>query len=85
MCPFLAVSYGTFSVSCIALNGPLYDFTAYTECKAAAEKPLYNGGIFKDQAPLTQHRTSDSSDGYYIPALILHNLTQGTMYCFSSE
>ncbi|KAJ6708008.1 GLYCOSYL HYDROLASE [Salix viminalis] len=73
MCPFLAFSY----------DGPLYDFTAYTECKSVPEKPLYNGGIFKDQAPLTQHRISPSSDGSYTPALILQNLAQNTMYCFS--
>ncbi|KAI5592391.1 hypothetical protein BDE02_04G148100 [Populus trichocarpa] len=71
--PFLAFSY----------DGPLYDFTAYTECKSVPEKPLYNGGIFKDQAPLTQHRISTSSVGSYTPALILQNLAQNTMYCFS--
>jgi hypothetical protein len=48
------------------------------------KNPLYNGGIFKDQAPPTQIRISDFSDGFYTPALILHNPTQGINYCFSS-
>jgi hypothetical protein len=48
------------------------------------QNPLYNGGIFKDQAPPTQIRISDFSDGFYTPALILHNPTQGINYCFSS-
>ncbi|MFQ6667678.1 hypothetical protein Gotur_033611 [Gossypium turneri] len=36
----------------IAADGPLYDFTAYTECKAQPEEPLYQGGILKDEPPI---------------------------------
>ncbi|KAL5791174.1 hypothetical protein ACOSQ2_006062 [Xanthoceras sorbifolium] len=67
-------------------DGPLYDFTAYTECKELPERPLYNGGILKDDA-LENHLISinaaDSTTGFDTPAFVLHNLTQGTIYCFS--
>ncbi|KAK8699089.1 hypothetical protein V6N13_115186 [Hibiscus sabdariffa] len=43
-CCSLAASYG----------GPLYDFTAYSECKARPEEPLYQGGILKDEPPIMQ-------------------------------
>ncbi|KAJ4850606.1 hypothetical protein Tsubulata_024335, partial [Turnera subulata] len=60
-------------------DGPFYDYTAYTECKAVPEEPLYSGGILKDQPPFVQQ----SSSGDYTPALLLHNLSNGTIYCFS--
>ncbi|XP_015893369.3 endo-1,4-beta-xylanase 5 [Ziziphus jujuba] len=69
-CPVFASSF----------DGPLYDFTAYTECKAEVERPLYNGGILKDQPAVKDSETS----GVYSPAFILHNLTPGNIYCFSS-
>ncbi|KAJ6896876.1 hypothetical protein NC651_022923, partial [Populus alba x Populus x berolinensis] len=47
------------------------------------QNPLYNGGIFKDQAPRTQIRISDFADGFHTPALKLHNPTQGINYFFS--
>ncbi|KAL0383950.1 UNVERIFIED_CONTAM: Endo-1,4-beta-xylanase 5 [Sesamum radiatum] len=31
-------------------DGPLYDYSAYTECKSAPEDPLYGGGIIKNQS-----------------------------------
>ncbi|KAK2665556.1 hypothetical protein Ddye_004130 [Dipteronia dyeriana] len=64
-------------------DGPLYDSTAYTECKEQPEDPLYNGGILKHEAPENLISIADSSTGFYSPAFVLHNLTQGTIYCFS--
>ncbi|KAB1207500.1 Endo-1,4-beta-xylanase F1 [Morella rubra] len=34
--------------------GPLYDYTAYTECKTHPEEPLYKGGILKNQPASVQ-------------------------------
>ncbi|KAK4401406.1 Serine/threonine-protein kinase-like protein ACR4 [Sesamum angolense] len=31
-------------------DGPLYDYSAYTECKSAPEDPLYGGGIIQNQS-----------------------------------
>ncbi|KAG6651594.1 hypothetical protein I3843_06G117500 [Carya illinoinensis] len=61
--------------------GPLYDYTAYTECKKQPEEALYKGGILSNQ-PVS--RIGVSAISAYSPALILYNLTQGTIYCFSS-
>ncbi|KAA8536000.1 hypothetical protein F0562_028478 [Nyssa sinensis] len=77
----VTVKYGnktansTFSVS---RDGPLYDYSAYTECKAVPEEPLYNGGIIK------AGRHSNSGSGVYTPSFVFHNLTANTIYCFSS-
>ncbi|ESQ53108.1 hypothetical protein EUTSA_v10024805mg [Eutrema salsugineum] len=65
-------------------DGPFYDSTAYTECRAEPEKPLYNGGILKDKEPSVSGTDTLRSVGTrYTPAYILHNLTQNTIYCFS--
>ncbi|KGN61918.1 endo-1,4-beta-xylanase 5 isoform X1 [Cucumis sativus] len=64
-------------------DGPLYDYTAHTECKLRPEKPLYNGGILKNQA-LSIQSIGDSSNAIYSPAFLLHNLTARTYYSFSS-
>ncbi|KAH9694758.1 GH10 domain-containing protein [Citrus sinensis] len=64
-------------------DGPLYDFTAYTECKELPEQPLYNGGLLKNQLPENFSSIAHFSTGFYTPAFILHNLTPGTIYCFS--
>ncbi|XP_021900441.1 uncharacterized protein LOC110816523 isoform X2 [Carica papaya] len=63
-------------------DGPLYDFTAYTECKLKPENPLYDGGILKDYPSVVQYKRS--VDTFYTPAFVLHNLTQGSIYCFST-
>ncbi|CAK8569334.1 unnamed protein product [Lathyrus sativus] len=55
-------------------DGPLYDSTAYTECNGYPEKPLYGGGIFKDNN-ITQINTN---------IIVLYNLTQHTIYSFSA-
>ncbi|KOM42350.1 hypothetical protein LR48_Vigan04g254800 [Vigna angularis] len=70
-------------------DGPLYDFTAYTECKDKPEEPLYGGGILKSdqQSPPAVQDNIVSSyvvNNIYVPSLVLHNLTQGTIYTFSA-
>ncbi|KAM3695580.1 hypothetical protein ACJW31_07G143600 [Castanea mollissima] len=66
-------------------DGPLYDYTAYTECKGHPERALYNGGILKDDEPVSvKGSIGGSASIVFWPAFILHNLTQGTYYCFSS-
>ncbi|KAM6559048.1 hypothetical protein CsatA_028287 [Cannabis sativa] len=75
ICPFLVVAS--------LADGPLYDFTAYTECKVKPERPLYNGGILNKEKPRAVGEYG-SDDGFYSPAFILRNLTQSTIYCFSS-
>ncbi|KAM1006817.1 hypothetical protein COP2_003614 [Malus domestica] len=62
----------------VSFEGPLYDSTAYTECKLQPEEPLYGGGIIVDRLG------NSASGGVYSTSFILHNLTQGTIYCFSS-
>ncbi|XP_027357019.1 endo-1,4-beta-xylanase 4 [Abrus precatorius] len=58
-------------------DGPLYDSTAYTECKEKAEEPLYGGGLLK--SVLLSVNTNSC-----MPSLVLdNNLTQGTIYSFS--
>ncbi|XP_059654001.1 endo-1,4-beta-xylanase 5-like [Cornus florida] len=65
-------------------EGPLYDSTAYTKCKAQPEEALYDGGILKDQVPdMTPMIGNDNGTGR-VPAFVLQHLTQGTIYCFSS-
>ncbi|CAK9162088.1 unnamed protein product [Ilex paraguariensis] len=77
-------------------DGPLYDFSAYTEvnayssvtsvqlqflaCKAVPEDPLYHGGIMKDHIHKVQRGLSQSGSGVDIPAIVLHNLTGSAIY-----
>ncbi|KAL7082833.1 hypothetical protein ACP275_14G126400 [Erythranthe tilingii] len=56
-------------------DGPLYDSSAYTECKLQPEKPLYNGGILNN--PLL------NGDRIHSPSFVLQNLDNATKYCFS--
>ncbi|KAG8364400.1 hypothetical protein BUALT_Bualt19G0124900 [Buddleja alternifolia] len=65
-------------------DGPLYDSSAYTECKVQPEEPLYNGGLLKDQVPNFQQVILDNGDRLNnMPSFLLQNLDQGTKYCFS--
>ncbi|KAL1190214.1 Endo-1,4-beta-xylanase 5 [Cardamine amara subsp. amara] len=82
---FWALSLLTaFILASSSNDGPFYDSTAYTECKAEAEKPLYNGGMLKDnEASVSGRDTLAGIGARYTPAYILHNLTQNTIYCFS--
>ncbi|TYI98183.1 hypothetical protein E1A91_D01G195800v1 [Gossypium mustelinum] len=66
-------------------DGPLYDFTAYIECKAQPEEPLYQGGILKDETPIMRPAIfGKTATGFYTPAFLLKNLTVGNFYCFST-
>ncbi|KAL1811151.1 hypothetical protein ACET3Z_021216 [Daucus carota] len=64
-------------------DGPLYDFSAYTECKLQPEQPLYGGGVIGDEAFYTPRTTGDNKSILFSPAFVLHNITQGTIYSFS--
>ncbi|KAL8130414.1 hypothetical protein V2J09_019569 [Rumex salicifolius] len=73
-------------------DGPVYDSSAYTECKAFPERPLYNGGIIRNQArrSVTAHPKSYVEDvnlkpknSFYTPAFMIHNLAQA-IYTFSA-
>ncbi|KAI4297746.1 hypothetical protein L6164_037617 [Bauhinia variegata] len=66
-------------------DGPIYDSTAYTECKGQPEEPLYRGGIFKNAEEQSQgvELQVEDSIGYYTPSFVLNGLAQDTIYCFS--
>ncbi|KAI4297748.1 hypothetical protein L6164_037619 [Bauhinia variegata] len=66
-------------------DGPIYDSTAYTECKGQPEEPLYRGGIFKNVEEQSQgvELQVEDSIGYYTPSFVLNGLPQDTIYCFS--
>ncbi|KAL3630266.1 hypothetical protein CASFOL_023250 [Castilleja foliolosa] len=63
------------SILVSSYDGPLYDSSAYTECKVQPEEALYNGGMLKNQDPLYKVIST--------PSYSLQNLEQGTRYCFS--
>ncbi|CAL0304285.1 unnamed protein product [Lupinus luteus] len=63
-------------------DGPIYDSTAYTECKEKPEEALYLGGILQSQSQSWVYEDGISFYGY-TPSFLLHNLTQDTVYCFS--
>ncbi|KAL9684375.1 hypothetical protein QQ045_021811 [Rhodiola kirilowii] len=65
------------------LAGQFYDSSANTECKAKPETPLYGGGIIRD-VPVSA-TSENQANGSSMPAIELHNLTAGTLYCFSGE
>ncbi|ESW09351.1 hypothetical protein PHAVU_009G120500 [Phaseolus vulgaris] len=70
-------------------DGPLYDFTAHTECKEKPEEPLYGGGVLKSQQRSPPGLQDNIASSYvvnntYVPSLLLYNLTQGTIYTFSA-
>ncbi|KAJ8767081.1 hypothetical protein K2173_012672 [Erythroxylum novogranatense] len=65
--------------SLVVPHGPAYDHTAYTECKAQPEEPLYKGGVLKDQIP---HKIALSTYSHGL-ILSLHNASEG-IYSFST-
>ncbi|CAA3026062.1 NUCLEAR FUSION DEFECTIVE 4-like [Olea europaea subsp. europaea] len=72
------------AIACIiGFDGPLYDSSAYTQCKLHPEEPLYNGGILKDQVPNFLQSILDNGDQVSYPTFLLQNLTEGNRYCFS--
>ncbi|KAL8553018.1 hypothetical protein ACS0TY_001627 [Phlomoides rotata] len=59
-------------------DGPLYDSSAYTECKVQPEEALYKGGILKDQLIILE-----DGDKVDLLSFRLKNLDSATKYCFS--
>ncbi|CAH9102494.1 unnamed protein product, partial [Cuscuta europaea] len=61
-----------------------YDYSAPIECKHQPDRPLYGGGLLKDQEP--QYQWVRNVWGYrvYVPTYILPELIPGTYYAFSS-
>ncbi|KAL6963723.1 hypothetical protein U1Q18_034728 [Sarracenia purpurea var. burkii] len=54
------------------------------QCKERPEEPLYNGGDLQDVAVDVQPIVGDSGSTIYCPAFVMQNLTQATIYSFSS-
>ncbi|KAI3922649.1 hypothetical protein MKX01_006338 [Papaver californicum] len=71
-----------------ANDRPLYDSSAYTECKTQPEDPLYNGGVLRnyDHNNGLNQKTLDSirTPQIFSPSFVLQNLNQATKYSFSS-
>ncbi|XP_016505523.1 endo-1,4-beta-xylanase 5 isoform X1 [Nicotiana tabacum] len=84
----LSFFYWVLSVSVPPLvspyDGPLYDSSAFTECKLYPEKPLYGGGILKDKFPEFQGFTVADGKNVHLPVFRLQDLTPGTIYSFST-
>ncbi|KAK2446843.1 endo-1,4-beta-xylanase [Trifolium repens] len=59
-------------------DGPLYDSTAYTQCKEHPEKALYDGGV------LFHFNKGIAADDITSSSLFLYNLTHDTIYSFSA-
>ncbi|KAK1419332.1 hypothetical protein QVD17_28497 [Tagetes erecta] len=70
-------------VSPTAANGPLYDYTAYTQCRLEPEDPLYNGGILENEVATMAYIVEDNGTTTSWPAFVLPNLTPFTFYSFS--
>ncbi|KAK4424068.1 Endo-1,4-beta-xylanase 1 [Sesamum alatum] len=64
-------------------DGPLYDSSAYTECKLQPEEPLYNGGMLKNQESNLEQIILDNGDRLHSLSFPLTNLNQRTKYSFS--
>ncbi|KAJ8530970.1 hypothetical protein K7X08_025701 [Anisodus acutangulus] len=62
-------------------DGPLYDSSAFTECKLYPEKPLYDGGTLKDKLP---EFTRADGKRVHLPIFKLQDITPGTIYSFST-
>ncbi|PHT70375.1 hypothetical protein T459_25479 [Capsicum annuum] len=65
-------------------GGPAYDPSAWTECQAEPEAPLYNGGILTNKFPVYKPVKDINGDMVYSPTLSLENLSPGSIYSFSS-
>lgn len=88
------MAYSSFFVAVIILSfpssifsspdGPLYDYTAYTQCKLEPEDPLYDGGILKNEAATMEFITEGNGTMVSWPAFVLSSLDPSTFYSFSS-
>ncbi|KAG5576883.1 hypothetical protein H5410_057017 [Solanum commersonii] len=78
----LSFLYWMLSVS--PYDGPLYDSSAFSECKHYPENPLYGGGILKDKLPEFQLFTREDGITVNLPIFKLQDSTPGTIYSFST-
>uniref|UniRef100_A0A1D1XNF2 Endo-1,4-beta-xylanase A n=1 Tax=Anthurium amnicola TaxID=1678845 RepID=A0A1D1XNF2_9ARAE len=62
---------------------PRYDSSAYTQCKAHPEAPLYGGGVLQGLDGVIQREQGKTETGASSPAYVLDYLTTGTRYAFS--
>ncbi|KAI3499328.1 hypothetical protein L1887_35124 [Cichorium endivia] len=62
---------------------PLYDYSAYTQCKLEPEDPLYDGGILKNEAATMELIAEDDGTTASWPAFVLPNLPPSTFFSFS--
>ncbi|XP_016490391.2 endo-1,4-beta-xylanase 5-like [Nicotiana tabacum] len=65
-------------------DGPVYDSSAWTECQADPEAPLYNGGILVNKLPEYKPVKDINGDMVNSPTFTLQNLSPGSFYSFSS-
>ncbi|KAM3287627.1 endo-1,4-beta-xylanase 5 [Capsicum chacoense] len=79
--PFLFFATSSFAKH---YGGPAYDPSAWTECQAEPEAPLYNGGILTNKFPVYKPVKDINGDMVYSPTLSLENLSPGSIYSFSS-
>ncbi|PWA97401.1 glycosyl hydrolase family 10 protein [Artemisia annua] len=83
---FTAAAFIILYCSCSVypiLGAPLYDYTAYTQCKVEPEDPLYDGGIIKNEAATMEHILESNGSTTSWPAFVLTNLSPSTFYSFS--
>ncbi|KAK4378263.1 hypothetical protein RND71_000125 [Anisodus tanguticus] len=64
-----------------AYEEPVYDHSAYSECKSVPEDALYNGGIMKDYWTIKNEVIQPENNSYNF---VLNDLSGDTIYSFSS-
>ncbi|KAF3617207.1 Glycosyl hydrolase family 10 protein isoform 2 [Capsicum annuum] len=84
----LSLFYGVLFVSMPSFvspyDGPLYDSSAFAECKLYPEKPLYGGGILKDKLPEFHKFLRMDGKTVTAPIFKLQDITPGIIYSFST-
>ncbi|CAH9125916.1 unnamed protein product [Cuscuta epithymum] len=81
----LLLSFCFFITPFLSLyDGPLYDSSAYTECKENPEEPLYGGGVLANKEAESRQVIGLDGKGVNTPTFLLQDLTPDTIYCFSS-
>ncbi|KAJ0513734.1 putative endo-1,4-beta-xylanase [Helianthus annuus] len=79
----IIILYFSSLISSSPNDSPLYDYTAYTQCKIEPEDPLYNGGILQNEVATMESIVEDGITTSW-PAFVLPVLTSSTFYSFSS-
>ncbi|KAH0723903.1 hypothetical protein KY290_006616 [Solanum tuberosum] len=80
---FLFLFFATSSLAKHRVRN-VYDHSAWTECQAEPVAQLYNGGILRTKFPIYQPVKDINGDMVDSPTLSLENLSQGSIYSFSS-